>query len=147
MRKSLIKLFAVLLLGLGFAFPAAADSHDHDHSTLIVHLTSNNVWTAQMALTFAGNAQKAGGDVVVFLNGPGTSVANKNIPQYVKAESGKSAHDLIRDVLNAGGQVLVCPGCTKQSGLKIDDRVKGIEPTSAKFMKMIMAPGTRIISF
>ena len=77
----------------------------------------------------------------------GQAFANANVPQYAGATSGKTAHDLVAEIVDAGGRVFACPGCTRQAGLDIADRIDGIEPGGPEFLDIIMAPDTRIISF
>ncbi len=78
--------------------------------------------------------------MIVFLNVRAVTIANKKVPQHKGAE-------LIKELLDDGARVFVCPTCTKQAGLDIDDRLEGIEPGGPEFRKLLMAPNTKIISY
>ncbi len=115
--------------------------------TLVVNLTSDDVWTEQMALAFARNIQDDGYPVVVFLNVRAVTIANTKVPQHRGAITGKTAAELIAEIIEKGGRVFVCPACTRQAGLELADRLPGIEPGGPEFRRILMAPGTRVISF
>lgn len=138
----------VVALTLLIAAPLSSLAKDAEPSpTLVVHVTTDDAWTGLKGLTFARNAQTAGGDVVVFLNVRAVTFANADVPQHAGAISGKTAHDMIAEIIAAGGRIFACPGCTRQAGLDIADRIDGIEPGGPEFLAIVMAPDTRIISF
>ncbi len=85
--------------------------------------------------------------MIVFLNVRAVTIANKKVPQHKGAITGKTAAELIKELLDDGARVFVCPTCTKQAGLDIDDRLEGIEPGGPEFRKLLMAPNTKIISY
>lgn len=115
--------------------------------TLIVNLTSDDVWTAQMALGFAKAIREDGHDVVLYLNVRAVGFANESIPQHRTALTGKTPHELIAELIEAGVQVFVCPGCTRQAGLDIDQRLDGVMPGGEAYRSIVMAPSTRIVSY
>ena len=140
-------IFSRLLAGLALALALATAAVAQDRTTLLVNLTTDDAWTSQMALGLARNVQSNGGDVVVFLNVRAVTLANADVPQHTQAASGKTAHEMIAAIIEAGGRVFLCRGCTKQAGLEIDDRIEGVEPSGPALMKVMTAPGTRIISY
>jgi predicted peroxiredoxin len=145
-----MKLLQHLLVALPLliALPDFAEAQDGEATpTVVINLTSDDVWTGQMALGFARNVQDTGTDVVVFLNVRAVTLANQDVPQHVEAMSGKTAHQMLAEIISEGGRVFVCPGCTEQAGLDIDDRVDGIEPGGPEFLAIVTAPGTRIMSY
>ena len=144
--KPIQTFLVALTLVIAATFAAQAQSAD-PAPTLVVHVTTDDAWTGLKGLTFARNAQNAGGNVVVFLNVRAVTFANANVPQHTGAMSGKTAHDMVAEIVDAGGRVFACPGCTRQAGLDIADRIDGIEPGGPEFLAIIMAPDTRIISF
>lgn len=138
----------LIALSLLIAVPATAQAHDAEAaSTVVINLTTDDVWTGQMALGFARRVQDTGADVVVFLNVRAVTLANKDVPQHVEAMSGKTAHEMIAEIISDGGRVFVCPGCTEQAGLDLDDRIDGVEPGGPELLAIITAPGTRIMSY
>jgi len=128
--------------------PAVAQAQDANAApTVVINLTSDDVWTGQMALGFARKVQDAGAEVVVFLNVRAVTLANQNVPQHVEAMSGKTAHEMLAEIISEGGRVFVCPGCTEQAGLDIANRIDGVEPGGPEFLAIVTAPGTRIMSY
>jgi predicted peroxiredoxin len=141
--RPLVRLLVVLLLAVGLSAPVAAQ----DKQTLVVNITTDDVWTGQMALGFAKRILADGHDVIVWLNVRAVSLANRNVPQHTEALTGKTPHQMIAEFVEAGGRVFVCPSCTRQAGLKLDDRIDAVEPGSAEWRNLLMAPGVRVMSY
>ena len=138
----------VVTLTLLIAAPLSSQAQDAEPAPiLVVHVTTDDAWAGLKGLTFARNIQNAGGDVVVFLNIRAVTFANANVPQHANPKSGKTAHEMISEIVAAGGRVFACPGCTRQAGLDIADRIDEVEPGGPEFLAIVMAPNTRIISF
>ena len=142
-----MRTLALVVAAVGLSFPALAQDDPAPGPILVVNITTDDVWSGQMGLGFARRVQEDGGDVIVSLTVRAVALANANVPQHTGGGSGKTPHELIADILDAGGRVFVCPGCTQQAGLSLDDRIEGTEPGSPEYRQIIMAPGTRIISF
>ena len=145
-----MKLFQALVLSLALlvAAPLSSQAQDEDSvPTVLVHVTSDDVWSGQAAFSFARGIQEAGGNVAVFLNVRAVALANASVPQHVEAMTGKTPHDMVAEIIAAGGRVFVCPGCTRQAGLDVAERIDGIEPGGPDLLAIMMAPGTRIITF
>jgi len=134
------------LIGLAAALPLSGASAQ-DKGTLVINVTSDDVWTGQMALNFARRIQEDGGEVVVFLNVRAVSFANRNVPQHTQAATGKTPHERIQEIIGAGGKVYLCPGCTEQAGLKLEDRIDGVEVGGPEFRAILLEPNTRIMSY
>ena len=145
-----MKLLQSLFVALSLLIVAPAFSQAQDAEagpTVVINLTNDDVWAGQMALGFARKVQDAGAEVVVFLNVRAVTLANRNVPQHVEAMSGKTAQEMLAEIISEGGRVFVCPGCTEQAGLDISDRVNGIEPGGPEFLAIVTAPDTRIVSY
>jgi len=134
------------LMALALAFPLGA-AQAQDDRTLVINLTSADVWTGQMAMSFARRVQEDGGDVVLFLNVRAVAFASQDVPQHVQALTGKTPHERISEIIDAGGQVYVCPSCTEQAGLNIENRIDGVKIGGPEFRAILMAPDTKIISY
>ena len=138
----------VVALCLLIIAPTFSQAQDVDTSPkVVINLTSDDVWAGQMALGFARKVQETGIDVVVFLNVRAVTLANRDVPQHVEAMSGKTAHEMLAEIISEGGRVFVCSGCTEQAGLDIGDRIDGVEPGGPEFLAIVTAPGTRIMSY
>lgn len=125
--------------------PAAAQGSD---ATLVINLTSDDVFTQQMALSFASNYMGiTGNDVAVFLNVRAAPLANENVPQHTTALTEKTPQALLGALMDKGAKVFLCPGCTRQSGLTVDDRIEGVEVSGPAFHEILAAPGTRVMSY
>ncbi|MCP5421120.1 MAG: DsrE family protein [Gammaproteobacteria bacterium] len=92
---------------------------------LFVNLTSDDVWRANMALSFAAANIKAGHPVTVFLNVTGVRLAVPKVPASSDGVTGKTAQQLLQEILDAGGKVIVCPMCLKHSGFTPEDLMPG----------------------
>lgn len=126
---------------------AAAGQEAKPGPTVVFNLTTDDVWTGQMALSLARNLQGDGAEVVVFLNVRAVTLANRNVPQHVEAQSGKTAQQMLQEIIAAGGRVFVCPSCTRQAGLDLVDRIEGVDTGGPAFRAILLAPQTRIISY
>lgn len=144
MISPLRRLAIVFVMLVGALLPATADENQ---STLVINLTTDDVWSSQMALGFARRVQEDGGTVVVFLNVRAISLAMTDVPQHTGAGSGETAHQTLAAILADGGRVFLCPGCTEQAGLNVEGRLDGIELGGPEFRAIVMAPGTRIMSY
>ena len=143
--RGLLAAFCLVLLA---TLPVPhAHAQDQDDPTIVFNLTTDDVWSGQMALGLAQGMLDDGHHVVVFLNVRAATLANSNIPQHTEAMTGLTAHEMIARLIDGGARVFVCPGCTRQAGLDIDDRIEGVEPGSPELRQILMAPGTRIMSF
>jgi|GEM_PF-1039918 len=148
-RLPLHQLVLALALALGILLspPFAQTVRAETPGTLIVNMTSDDIWTAQMALGFANAIHNDGHDVVVYLNVRAVTFANRHVPQHRTAMDGKTPHELLEELIDAGVRVFVCPGCTRQAGLSLDDRLEGVLPGGEPYREIVMAPGTRIVSY
>lgn len=142
MKSLLLAVCMVLALGL-----PAPQAQAQDEPTIIFNVTTDDVWTGQMALGLAKRMLDAGHDVVVFLNVRAVTLANSAVPPHTAAGPGLTAHEMIAGLLDAGGRVFVCPTCTVQAGLSADNWIEGVEAGSPELIDLMMAPGTRIISY
>ncbi|WP_170144272.1 DsrE family protein [Dichotomicrobium thermohalophilum] len=135
-----------IVMAFALALPLGAANAQNDRR-LVINLTSADVWTGQMAMSFARRVQEDGGNVVLFLNVHAVAFANQNVPQHVQALTGKTPHERIQEIIDAGGEVYLCPSCTEQAGLKIEDRIDGVKVGGPEFREILMAPDTKIISY
>lgn len=141
------RLLVAALFGV-FILHAALPLRAQEPSTLFINLTSDDVWTQQMALQFGRNfVDLTDGELVVFLNVRSVGVANENVPQHTTALTGKTPRQLVAELIDAGARVFLCAGCTDQAGLSIDDRIDGVMPSGPELHRILAAPGTKVISY
>ncbi len=140
-------LFAVALLAFSLLLPANA-ARAQEQPTLLLNLTSDDVWTQQMALQFGRNFMElTGSDLVIFLNVRAVGMAIEGLPQHTTALTGKTPQQLLADLMTDGAQVFLCVGCTNQAGLSVDDRIDGVEPSGPILHEILAAPGTKVMSY
>lgn len=143
LRRAALGLLAAACILVAAAGSAVAQ----EQRTLLINLTTDDVWTNQMAFGYANSVLDAGYDVAVFLNVRAVVMANADIPQHTEGGRGQTAHDEIAVLIDRGARVFVCGGCTRQAGLSADDWIDGVEPGGADLIAIQMAPTTSIMSF
>lgn len=143
MRSALLGLVGVLAVAVT-APPARAQ----EGPTLLLNLTSDDVWTQQMAFQFGRNFMNVtDGELVIFLNVRSVGIANRDVPQHTTAATGKTPRELVAELIADGARVFLCGGCTEQAGLSLDDRIAGVEPAGPELHRILAAPGTRVMSY
>ena len=134
-----------LLLPTLFTLPAAADTVG---KTIFYNLTTDEAWTAGMALGQATKALESGYRIAVFLNVRGVLLASKAFHSDTWAGADKNLQDMLRTVLARGGRVIVCPMCLKKVGLGVSDVIDGAELGGPDVtLKTMTADDTVVISF
>jgi predicted peroxiredoxin len=147
------KRFVIMIVGLIAAAcvigPAVAPAHAEDRpdTTLFLNLTTDDTWTASMALAYAGKVREAGYPVVVFLNVRGVRVADKNFPPDQRGLGDKTPKELLEDLIAKGVTVYVCPMCSDNAGMTQADWIDGTKPGGAETIKAQMAPATKVMSY
>lgn len=135
---------AGLVIGTAVVPTHAADRPD---TTLFLNLTTDDTWTATMALDYANKVREAGYPVVVFLNVRGVRVADKNFPPDRHGPGDKTPKELLEHLIAAGATVYVCPMCSENAGMSQADWIEGSKPGGPEVMKIQMAPATKVISY
>lgn len=114
-----------LLAASLFAAPAI---HAEDaKAPMFYNITSDDAWTAGMALGQANVAASRGHKVTVFLNIRAVHVADKNTVQGTFGPAGKTPADLLSNLIANGHTVLVCGTCMKAGGVSEDDLIEGAQ--------------------
>lgn len=130
------------------AMLAASPLWAAEKATLLVNLTTDDVWNNQMGLGIARKyLNETGGPVVVFLNVRAVALANHKVPQHVTALTQKDFHSLLRELMAKGVKVYVCGECTRQAGLSIDERIEGTEVGGKALLDLLADPKTNVLSY
>lgn len=149
-RRSPILVVALLLLAAlpGLAtLPGLAAAEEGDKTRLFLNLTTDDVWTSQMAFTYANKVLDQGHEVVVFLNVRAVRLAHRDIPQPVYGQRDTTARQDLEALIGRGARVFVCPGCTLQAGMTPDDWIEGVEPGGPALIALQLDPGSKILSY
>ncbi len=146
-----------ILIGATAPLPALAQAQPADTQTaqtqaaaepLFVNLTSDDVWRAAMALSFARNAQNQGHPVTVFLNVEAVRLASTAIPQIADSVSGKTAPDMLAEIMTNGGTVLICQMCMAHAGVRPETLIDGVQlGTPQVTLPALFRDGGRSLSF
>lgn len=138
----------LIALMLGLALAAFAVIGQADQTRLFVNLTSDAGPRAGMALQLSQNVLQAGHPVTVFLNVEGVRIAAKGLPQAKNEVTGKTVQEMLQAVIAAGGQVIVCPMCMQQYGVKPADLIEGVAVGKPEItFPALLGEGTRVISY
>lgn len=145
--RRLTKLCAAALLSVSMLASASTGALANDDRTLLINLTTDDVWTSQMAFGYANAVLSAGHDVVLFLNVRAVTLANANIPQHTEGLRGQTAREELASLIESGARVFVCGTCTTQAGLSPDDWMDGVEMGGPDLIAIQMAPTTAVMSY
>lgn len=100
----------------GLSVPSA--SAQSTQKNVVVHLThyTDDLHAASMALMIAGNLQKKGAQVTLHLDLEGVRLVDARQPDLKWGEF-PAISELYNAFVEAGGQVLACPACSKAAGV------------------------------
>lgn len=137
---------AVLLLAIALAFSPLKGAAAEE-TTLFVNMTTDDPWTAHMALNYAQQVQSMGHPVVLFLNVRAVRLANKALPDGEADADAKAARQALQAMIANGATVYVCGMCTKKAGMTEADWIDGVKPGGKETIAVQMAASTRTISY
>lgn len=135
-------------LALGTLLVGAQPASAADKATLLVDLTTDDVWTAQMGLAIAREyVRTIHAPAVVFLNVRPVALADSTVPRHTGALAKKDFHSLLREPIGEGVKVSVRGECTKQAGLSVDNRIEGVEIGGKALLERLADPNTNAWSY
>jgi len=87
-------------------------------------------------------------EVTVFLVAAGVDWARRGAAEVARPNPLDPAiGDMIRNVRESGGRILVCPPCAKVRGYTPDDLAEGVEIAGAPAMLEVVQQGASTLSF
>mgnify|MGYP006284552465 CR=1 FL=1 len=116
-------------------------------TTLLLNLTTDDVFTNQMALHYADRVLESGYPVTLFFNVRAVTLVDETIPQHTPAVTEEPPHDRIRSLLDRGATIYACKQCSTQAGVDEDDWLDGIEPGGPGLIDLQMDPKTRVMTY
>ncbi len=144
LRLQEIYLFSLALLLALLSGAAYAD----EKKTIFYNITTDEAWTAGMALGQASKALENGYDVAIFLNVRGVFLASKKFKTDSWGDSGKSLQEMLQAAMDKGAKTIICPMCMKKAGMTMDDVIEGVMKGGPDTtMKAMTAENTTVISF
>lgn len=145
--RSIVR-FTLTAIALGMLLVGVPPAAAADKATLLVNLTTDDVWTAQMGLGIVRKyVQTTHAPAVVFLNVRAVALANSAVPQHTGALAKKDFHSLLHELIAEGVKVYVCGECTKQAGLSVDNRLQGVEIGGKALLELLADPDTNVLSY
>jgi predicted peroxiredoxin len=144
MTRITAALLAISLILGGAATPVAADTQ----KTIFYNLTTDEAWSAGMAVGQATKALESGYQVVIFLNVRAVLLASKTFVSDTNGQVGMSVQEQIKGAMSKGAQVIICPMCLAKVGMTMDDVIEGVVKGGPDTtLKAMTADGTVIISY
>lgn len=163
MKRTLSVVLVAVLVGLGVLVPAVwlsgvvggdavAQEAPADESAegrgLVVNITTDDTWSANMALSLAQRAAEDGLDTIVFLNVRGVYLGHAGRMPATEGNSDLNVHEKLQAVVAAGGRVIACPSCSMEAGLTQEDYIEGVvvgEPGG--ILQFLGSPDFNVISY
>lgn len=116
--------------------------------TIFYNLTTDESWSAGMALGQAAMAREAGYRVVVFLNVRGVYLADRARAHDTFTGSDKTAPQAIADLVAEGAVVQICPMCMEKAGLEASDLIEGVAiGGAAATFPLMTGADTTVVSY
>ncbi len=137
-----------MLVALVLLFASIAPVSAQNQKTIFYNITTDEAWTAGMALGMADKAIDSGYKVVIFLNIRAVFIASKSFNTDSWGASGKSLQDMLKTVMDKGAKGIICPMCMKKVGMTKEDVIDGVVQGGADVTFPAMtADNTTVISF
>jgi predicted peroxiredoxin len=119
-----------------------------EKKTIFYNVTTDDSWASGMATGQAAMALKSGYKVVVFLNVRGVYLASKSRALDVFSGTGKTAREMLAELMKGGARVIICPMCMKTAGIADADLLEGVEVGGPKVtFPVLTADDTVVLSY
>ena len=141
------KLIVTLLFGLLFAVPTLGYGSDHSKNLLVIVTTDDPV-TQLMAMVLSTQTMKKGATVNVLLCGEAGSLAVKNSPETLLKPNNKSPQMLLKNLIQNGVAVEICPPYLPNKDKTPTDLVDGVSVAKPpQVADRLLHEDTRILSY
>lgn len=119
--------FQRFLLACALLIGAALPVHAGDTDPLFINLTTDEPARAGMGLTFGLHQHENGHPLTIFLNDRGVLLGSR-----VHAGQFTAQQQMLRELMQKGAVVLVCPNCMKHHGVAEADLLPGLQVSNRK---------------
>ena len=145
----LVAVLALVLMAVQFAGPAVGQESSEEGSRgLLVNVTTDDTWSANMAITLATGAATSGLETVIFLNVRGVYLADAGRMPATEGNSDLNIHEKLLAFMDAGGMVMVCPGCSQEAGITPEDLIpRAMMGKPGGIIPLLASPDYNIISY
>ena len=156
MSHHLLRYLFLLLLCVAMGTPQAqAGKHrraaraDPVPKTYVISITvgTEDLQRAYMALQLASEALADGHPVKIFLHLNAVHLASASLPNADVLGTTPTVKELMRQVVDGGGQVLVCEHCMAFHGLTAEQLIDGVSTTADHSLYPHLGPDTVLVNF
>lgn len=139
-----ILLAAVLTSTLG----GTNQVYGQEQNRLLVHIKSgtsysyDEIHSARMAMDLATHMQEQGKNVTVFLDVNGVIIGVKNPTFTLNATA-----TMLKDLIDNGGKVYVCPDCLMQAKYSEGDLMAGVQLATPEIMAKELSRNVIVIDY
>lgn len=115
----------------------------------VVHLShgTDDLHRVTMALKLAHAMAARGDAVVLFVDLEGVRVADRRVSGDLRWGTGAPFGELYRELVEAGGRVLVCPHCAEAAGLDASFLREGAEIVPVEQLAEVLSGAARILDY
>ena len=141
--KPVVPLVFIAFMSLSVRVFAAEKGQD-----MLFIVTSPDPQTQMMSMVLSTQSFKKGASVSILLCGPGADITVKGSKETTFKPIDKSPQILLKDLVDNGVSVQVCPLYLPSKGMTIDALIPGV--TQAKppaVADQMVQPGTKIVTF
>ena len=119
-----------------------------DKKKLVVVVTSGfNDERSSVAWSVANGGIASEFDVTMFLVSSGVDWVRKGTNVARLNPLDPPVNDMIKNVMDSGGQILVCPPCAKVRGYEQDDFIEGVQLAGSVAMLAEVSAGAKTLTF
>ena len=153
-RKCLVSIATLALLA-GPTFAQESTSVEQTESSrpmegrnLVVYIQSDDTSQAGFGLFTAKQAARAGANVTIVLTADGTRYGLNSGPQETFLPTGQTPRELLNEISDFGGEIIVCWLFSNAFELEADDFVEGARIVSMReIFQAVWAENARILQF
>ena len=120
-----------------------------DTKKLVVIVTNGfNDERSSVAWSVANGGVASGYEVTMFLVSSGVDWVRKGGAEIARLNPlDPPVNDMIQNVIDSGGNIMVCPPCAKVRGYEQDDFIEGVQLAGSTAMLGVVSEGAKTISF
>ncbi len=143
MHKFIIKIIFLFL----FAVPTFGHGSENSKNLLVI-VTTDDPITQLMAMVLSTQSMKKGADVNILLCGEAGSLAVKNSPETVLKPNNKSPQMLLKNLIQDGVTVEICPPYLPNNKKTASDLIAGISVAKPpQVADQLLDVDTKILSY
>ena len=119
-----------------------------DTRKLVVIVTSGfNEERSSVAWSVANGGIASGYEVTMFLVSSGVDWVRKGAQIAQLNPLDPPVNDMIQNVIESGGTIMVCPPCAKVRGYEQEDFIDGVHMAGSTAMLGVVSEGAKTLSF